>query len=400
MQLLLKKIKNLSPLNILFFIPLIPHFNIIEDVLHTDDIPVLLFSILFLTKIMSLFDNFKPIKGYLLIDFFILYLLLQNIYLGNGFFNNEILRFGFYAIIFFFILGNKMESYYEYLPVYLFVFCSSFSIVAYFFSINLGTDLYNNWNIGLNLSDIDYIKGRVNGFQAGGPNSYADLIVVTGIYTIFKLEDNYFPYISSLAILGCFFTYSRFSLIVLIIFIILRALSTQNKMLSLGIIFASILVCANFGLIERFSNDDNSGIQDRVNMSVGAVEYLLDDTLLNNLIGRGHDSFIVSGDEIINSSNFDQNTVSYGPHNSFLFIILNYGVFGLILYLLIFNNIIIYTLKLKTLFNLSPHFYVVAAFFVLSFSSDLLQNHSISWYLYLSSFLLMREIKNKDTFDV
>ncbi|MDC3201360.1 hypothetical protein OAT95_02430, partial [Acidimicrobiia bacterium] len=102
MQLLLKKIKSLSPLNILFFIPLIPHFNIIEDVLHTDDIPVLLFLILLLTRIKSLFDNFKPIKGYLLIDFFILYLLIQNIYLGNGFFNNEILRFAFYAIIFFF----------------------------------------------------------------------------------------------------------------------------------------------------------------------------------------------------------------------------------------------------------------------------------------------------------
>ena len=89
MQLLLKKIKSLSPLNILFFIPLIPHFNIIEDVLHTDDIPVLLFLILLLTRIKSLFDNFKSIKGYLLIDFFILYLLIQNIYLGNGFFNNE-----------------------------------------------------------------------------------------------------------------------------------------------------------------------------------------------------------------------------------------------------------------------------------------------------------------------
>ena len=400
MQLLLNKIKSFSPLNIVFFIPLIPHFNIIEDVLHTDDIPVLVFLVLFVIRITSLFENFKPIKGYLLIDFFILYLLIQNNYLGNGFFNTEIVRFGFYALIFFYILGNKMESFYEYLPVYLFIFCSSFSIIAYFFSINLGTDLYNNWNIGLNLSDIDYIKGRVNGFQAGGPNSYADLIAVTGIYTIFKLEDNYFPYISILAILGCFFTYSRFSLIVLIIFITLRAFSTQSKMLSLGIIFASILICANFGLIERFSNDDNSGIQDRVDMSVGAVEYILEDTLVNNLIGRGHNSFIVSGDEIIKSENFDENTVSYGPHNSFLFFILNYGVLGLIFYLLIFKNIIIYTVRLKTLFNLSPHFYVVAAFFVLSFSSDILQNHSISWYLYLSSFLLMREIQNQDFLDV
>ena len=394
MELLLKKIKRLSPLNILFLNPLKPHFNIIEDFIHTDDMPVLLFILLVSIRFKSLFINFKPIKGYLFIDIFILYLLIQNIYLGNGYLNNEIIRFIFYALIFFFVLGNKMKTFYEYLPVYLFIFCSSFSIMSYFFSINLGTDLYNNWNIGLNLSDIDYIKGRVNGFQAGGPNSYADLITVTGIYTIFKLEDNYFPYISSVAILGCFFTYSRFSLVVLIIFIILRVFTTQRKMLSFGTIFVAILICVNFGLIERFTNDDNSGIQDRVDMNVGALDYLLEDTLINNLIGRGHNSFIINGNEIIESESFEQNTVSYGPHNSFLFIILNYGIIGLILYLLIFKNIIVYTFKLKTLFNLSAHFYVVAAFFVLSFSSDLLQNHSVSWYLYLSSFLLMREIHN------
>ena len=102
-------------------------------------------------------------------------------------------------------------------------------------------------------------------------------------------------------------------------------------MLSFGIIFASILVCVNFGLIERFTNDDNSGIQDRVNMNVGVTDYLLGDTLINNLIGRGHDSFIVSGNEIIKSENFNQNVVSYGPHNSILYIILNYGVIGIIL---------------------------------------------------------------------
>ena len=111
MELLLKKIKRLSPLNILFLIPLIPHFNIIEDVIHTDDIPVVLFIILVFFRIRSLFKNFKPIKGYLLIDIFILYLLIQNIYLGNGYFNNEIIRFVFYALIFFFVLGNKIETF-------------------------------------------------------------------------------------------------------------------------------------------------------------------------------------------------------------------------------------------------------------------------------------------------
>ena len=146
MQLLLKNIKSLSPLNILFFIPLIPHFNIIEDVLHTDDIPVLLFLILFLTRIMSLFDNFKPIKGYLLIDFFILYLLIQNIYLGNSFFNTEILRFTFYAIIFFFILFLA-------LLVKFFTLSLKFSVFLLYlvlFSL-LFTNLFRNIEITYNL---------------------------------------------------------------------------------------------------------------------------------------------------------------------------------------------------------------------------------------------------------
>ena len=105
MQILLKKLKSFSPLNIIFLIPLIPHFNIIEDLLHTDDIPVFVFLILFVIRSTSLFKNFNPIKDYLLIDFFILYLLIQNNYLGNGFFNSEIARFGFYALIFLYILG-------------------------------------------------------------------------------------------------------------------------------------------------------------------------------------------------------------------------------------------------------------------------------------------------------
>ena len=102
MQVLLKKLKSFSPLNIIFLIPLIPHFNIIEDVIHTDDMPVFVFLILFVIRITSLFQNFKPIKGYLYIDFFILYLLIQNLYLGNGFFNTEILRFAFLCSYFLF----------------------------------------------------------------------------------------------------------------------------------------------------------------------------------------------------------------------------------------------------------------------------------------------------------
>jgi len=398
-KLLLKKIKRLSPLNFLFIIPLIPHYNIIPGYIHTDDLPVLLIFGLILLRVTSIYEDFKPIQGYLFIDIFIVYLVIQNIFLGEGSFNTEILRFIFYATLFFFILGNNVDPFHENLPVILFFICSTFSIVAFFFGFNLGTDLYNNWNIGLNLSDIEYIKGRVNGFQAGGPNSFADLITVTGIYSIFKLGDNHFPYISSFAILGCFFTYSRFSLIVLLAFILIRAVKTENKILNLGIVFGSILICINFGLIERFANDDNSGIQDRIEMNEGTREFIIQDTLFNNLIGRGHNSFIVSGAEIIDINTFEKNSVSYGPHNSYLFIILNYGVLGLILYLLIFKSIISYTIRIKNIFNESPHFYVIASFFLLSFSSDILQNHSISWFFYLSSFLFMKELYTQNSYE-
>ena len=61
-------------------------------------------------------------------------------------------------------------------------------MISYLFSINLGKDIYETWNIGINLSDIDYIKGRTNGFQAGGPNSFADLITITGVYSMFRMD--------------------------------------------------------------------------------------------------------------------------------------------------------------------------------------------------------------------
>tara|TARA_B100000131_G_scaffold259462_1_gene255029 strand:- start:23 stop:1216 length:1194 start_codon:yes stop_codon:yes gene_type:complete len=385
------KVSRLSPLTILFFIPLIPHLNVIDGFVHTDDLPILVFSFFALFSFKLFPKGISQIGNNKFIFLFIIYLFLQNQIINNGFIHSEILRYLFYSFLFIYVISIDLNSFDQNIPVYLFFFLSSFSILSYFLSLNLGTDLYQNWNIGLNLSDIDYIKGRVNGFQAGGPNSFADLITVTAVYSMFRLKDTYLPYVIIFSFFGCFFTYSRFSLIVLVLFTILKIFYVEKKRTNLGIFIAVFLVCINFGLIERFSSDDNSGIQDRVEMQTGTINYIFEDSIKNNLLGRGFDNYVVKGQVLYDADKFDEDNVSHGPHNSYLFIILNYGVVGLLLYALIFKDLIYKIFKHRFKKEYSPYFYVVLAYLVLSFSSDLLQNHSVSWFLYLSYFLFIKE---------
>ena len=121
----------------------------------------------------------------------------------------------------------------------MFLIVSYFSIQAYLLSYNFGTDLYNNWNIGLNLSDIDYIKGRTNGFQAGGPNSFADLITVTAIYSMFKKKDSWLPWIVFPLFLLAFYLFTILFLIVLLIFIIYKILLVEHKTIN----FVFLIFC-------------------------------------------------------------------------------------------------------------------------------------------------------------
>ena len=171
----------------MFFISIIPHFNIIPGLIHTDDLPVFLF---FLMGIYFLIKGqlSSKIEEYMYFLFFIFYLVIQNLFVKGEFLHSEILRFGFYLFVLIFISNFGEKNYVNTFPFYIFLFLSSFSIISYLFSLNLGKDLYQTWNIGMNLSDIEYIKGRTNGFQAGGPNSFADLITVTGIYSMFRME--------------------------------------------------------------------------------------------------------------------------------------------------------------------------------------------------------------------
>ena len=334
------------------------------------------------------------IEKYIYFLFFIFYLIVQNLFIKGEFLHSEILRFGFYLLIFIFISTFGQKNYINTFPYYLFLFLTSFSVISYLFSINLGKDIYETWNIGINLSDIDYIKGRTNGFQAGGPNSFADLITITAVYSMFRMDKKYLQVIIPFSIVGCFFTYSRFSLLILVLFIFLRISIENKKSTGLLLLIGSLLICVNFGLVERFSQDDNSGVQDRVEMQSGTLEFVADDSLVNNIFGRGFDTFVVKGNQVLDSKNFDDNPFSYGPHNSYLFIFLNYGIIGLLLFILIFKDLILNLVKFRDFKNYSPNLMTVIAFLVLSLSSDLLQNHSVSWFFYFSYFLYLNEKEN------
>ena len=84
------------------------------------------------------------------------------------------------------VFGSNFD--YFYLPLILFTILSGFAVGAYVFELNFGNDDYQTWNIGFNPSGLDYLKGRINGFQAGGPNSFADLITITAVYSLFKYK--------------------------------------------------------------------------------------------------------------------------------------------------------------------------------------------------------------------
>ncbi|MDA9728589.1 O-antigen ligase family protein, partial [Acidimicrobiaceae bacterium] len=269
---------------------------------------------------------------------------------------------------------------YFHIPLILFIYLAVFAIIGYIFEINLGNDDYQTWNIGFNPSDLDYLKGRMNGFQAGGPNSFADLITITAVYSLFKYKNSYALFIVPLAFIAVIVTYSRFSLIVLILFTFIKFIKDRlYSQLLVSVLVLSIAVI-QLGVYERFINDDNNGISDRLLMLEASTEYFISSSLELKLIGNGSNQLIFESNNVYLYDEFKKNPYSYGPHNSFIFYIINYGIVGVALYILIFMTLF----KRKLVFNFN--LITVLVFFILSLSTDLLHNHSVSWFLYLVYF--------------
>ena len=134
-------------------------------------------------------------------------------------------------------------------------------------------------------------------------------------------------------------------------------------------------------------NDDNNGISDRVLMLEASTEYFISSSLELKLIGNGSNQLIFESNNIYLYDEFDKNPYSYGPHNSFIFYLINYGIVGVLLYFLIFIKL--FKRKLVFDFNLIS----LIVFFILSMSTDLLHNHSVSWLLYFVYFSYLKAEK-------
>ena len=318
---------------------------------------------------------------------FLIFLFLQNLYINQSLLSSDIYRFIFYFVLYIYMSNSDEHLDYFYLPLILFISFAGFALVAYAFELNLGNDDYQTWNIGFNPSDLDYLKGRINGFQAGGPNSFADLITITAVYSLFKYKNSYVFFIVPLALFAVIVTYSRFSLIVLMLFTFLKLI--KEKLYTVLIVSTLIFLFAvnSLGVYERFMNDDNNGISDRVLMLEASTDYFMSSSLEAKLIGNGSNKIIFESNNIYLYDEFEKNPYSYGPHNSFIFYLINYGIVGVLLYISIFMSL--FKRKLKFDFNLIT----VAVFIVLSLSTDLLHNHSVSWFLYFVYFSYIKAEK-------
>lgn len=369
---------------LIFFIPLAPHFETNFSFLHMDDIPIVLYLLIFFV-----FENKKKfvfeIKNFIPIALFISYLLIQNIVLSRESINTEIFRYFFYLLIFIHLskVIQKNDSV-KNLPMYLFLFLSCFSILSYFFKLNLGTDSYDYWNIGLNLNQWGFTPGRVNGFQAGGPNSFGDLICILGLFTLVRIKQSYKSFVIILSLVACFFTYSRSSLLVLTFLILVFIIFNDNKRKNLASLILAFLFILNFGLIDRFTSEkETEGIQDRIEMQTATAGFLSNLKISNLLIGSGYNNIGVVNDKIGNIEDFNDDLRVTGPHNSYLFFILKYGIIGFILYSSIFLKLLQKIFKSSLKDSVSDASVLsIFAFIILGIASDLLHNHTVVWLMY------------------
>ena len=104
----------------------------------------------------------------------------------------------------------------------------------------------------------------------------------------------------------------------------------------------ALLFLLNFGFIERFTSEkETEGIQDRIEMQTATAGYLSNLNVSDLLFGNGYNNVGVVNDNVGNIEDFDDDLRVTGPHNSYLFFILKYGIIGFGLYSTILLKLII-----------------------------------------------------------
>ena len=273
----------------------------------------------------------------------------------------------------------------------LLIFLSLFSIISYFLKLDFGVDSYNYWKIGFNSNNWIFTEGRINGLQAGGPNAFGGIIACLGLYCVTYLKGNLKDIIIFISLLGCFFTYSRAALIVFVLLLVLYVILEKHYLRILTIVI-TLLITINFGLIDRFTSEsETEGVEDRVQMQQASFQDISSRSFQENIFGYGFDNFGIVRDELKSIGEFSDDLRPTGPHNSFLFLVLSYGFFGLFLFLNIFLRELISFFKLFRENLIKSNYLFLGSFVSLSFTGDFIQNHSISVLFFLIFFKLISE---------
>lgn len=379
---------------LLLIIPLVPHFDFLT-LLHLDDLPVVLF--IFLSSFQLFFSNekLKAFAKLYPILFFLIYITVQNYFINGNIIFSDNLRYTFYLFVLIYVYEFAVKNSIENALIPITLFISFFSISAFFFEFNLGTDLYDYWNIGLNFNEWGFTKGRVNGFQAGGPNALGALITCLTIFSANKVKGNLQYLIILSGIFGCFFTYSRAAFLTLVIFLTINFLIGKDfrKLLFL---FFCIVITSSYGLVDRFtSEEETDGVNDRIEMQQTTVNNFRNQNITDLIVGYGYGNIALVRDEIKPVSEFSTDLRPTGPHNSYLYIVLNYGVIGLVFFILIFSKVILDFVKNFNKYIRSPKAWFILSFLFLSLTGDFIQNHSISILFFLLYFLLEKEMIDK-----
>ena len=380
---------------VIFLIPLTPHIKI-TNFLQLDDLPVLLFLILFFVNIYIKNIQKFYFKEVIPLIIFILYISIQNLIFNNSIIFSDNVRYIFYLLLIISIFNLKdlrlLENNFNFLMVGL----SLFSVLLFLFEINLGVDSYEYWKIGFNQNEWIFTNGRMNGFQAGGPNAFGGLIAILTIYCATSNHSNLKYFYIFIGIFGCFLTYSRAALIVLVFFLLFHTIFKKDYK-GILVILIPLLITLNFGLIERFTSEtETQGVEDRIQMQQTSIADISSRGFYENLLGYGHGNFGIVRNEIKPISEFSDSVRPTGPHNSFIFLLLDYGVVGFLIFLFIFITPFMYFLKNLKLNIIDPDYLFIGAFVGLSLTGDFIQNHSISVLFFLILGKLYSRIDNKE----
>ena len=377
-------------LGLVVLIPVTPHIKI-SNIFQLDDIPILLFFVIFVINIFLKNINKFYFKEIIPISLFIIYISIQNYFINGNLFFSDVMRYIFYLILLITVLNLKNSQFLDKYFFSLLVFLSLFSIFSYFLKLDFGVDSYNYWKIGFNSNNWIFTEGRINGLQAGGPNAFGGIIACLGIYCVTHIKGNFKDIVIFISLLGCFFTYSRAPLIVYVLLLFVYVLLEKHYLRILTIVI-TLLITINFGLIDRFTSEsETEGVADRVQMQQASFQDISSRSFQENIFGYGFENFGIVRDELKSIGEFSDNLRPTGPHNSFLFIVLSYGFFGLLLFLNIFLREFISFFKLFKENLVKSNYLFLGSFVAISFTGDFIQNHSISVLFFLIFFKLIFE---------